>query len=559
LDPGAVIPAPGEAAPAVGVTGTAAGGGFEGLEHTSLGVSEGDEGTGEALPALDFGDDGTEGVELEPAAAAVDEGEVDTVDLGLSDFDISFGGPEAGEDEGEDEGEGEAEPLPTFGFDDEGEGEGEGEAEPLPTFGFDDDEGEGEGEGEGEPEPLPTFGFDDEGEGEGGGEGEGEPEPLPTFGFGDEGEGEGEPESGEAPAAVEAADTPVDAPETAADEPADAVEAAHEEGAADRAETAAEPAAGAPDEAAPDGASLLDEGRAALERGDVDEGVETLRRAHVALAESGDVNGAIEALSALLEHRPDDREGHQRLVEYAFRSGDNTVLGRAYLGLARCLEAGGDATRARAVYEQVLQVDPENADAQAALGRAAASEEKKVAEVASSEDYVDLGSLILDEPEEKSTRFVVAYEEPTGDEQADFAKMLSQFKEKVAENVDADDVMAHHDLGTAYKEMGLLDEAIAEFQQALRASPDHLPTYELLGQTFLEKGQPEAAIRSLTRALDAPYEVEDELIGIYYHLGRAHEAIEHRDEALDFYERVFSLDINFADVTDRLRTLRGED
>ena len=152
--------------------------------------------------------------------------------------------------------------------------------------------------------------------------------------------------------------------------------------------------------------------------------------------------------------------------------------------------------------------------ARAALGQAAGPA-APAGEVASSEDYVDLGSLILDDEEEKTTRFVVAYEEPSGDEQANFAKMLSQFKAKVAENLSADDVKAHQDLGTAYKEMGLIDEAISEFQQALRASADHLPTYELLGQCFMEKGEPEAAVRTLKRALEAPFEVEDELLGIY--------------------------------------------
>jgi tetratricopeptide (TPR) repeat protein len=177
--------------------------------------------------------------------------------------------------------------------------------------------------------------------------------------------------------------------------------------------------------------------------------------------------------------------------------------------------------------------------------------------VASSEDYVDLGALVLDEEDaEKTTRFVVAYEEPSGDEAADFAKMLSQFKKKVAENVSVDDVRAHHDLGTAYREMGLYDEAIQEYQQALRASASHLPTYELLGQCFIDKGQYEAAVRSLSRALDVPRIVEDELIGIYYYLGRAHESLGNTDSALEFYDRVFTLDINFADVTERLRALR---
>lgn len=245
----------------------------------------------------------------------------------------------------------------------------------------------------------------------------------------------------------------------------------------------------------------------------------------------------------------------QRDVEAAFRSGDENALAEAYLGLASALEAEGDGDRARSVFQQVLAIDPGHSEAQAGLRRLGA-DEAPVAEVASSEDYVDLGALILGDDAEKTTRFVVAYEEPSGDEDADFRRMLTQFKAKVAQNVDASDVRAHHDLGMAYREMGLLDEAIEQFQKALRASADHLATYEALGQAFLEKQAPAAAARVLTRALDAPWEVEDELLGIYYYLGRAYEAQGDARQAVDFYDRVFALDINFADVTERLRVLR---
>lgn len=275
---------------------------------------------------------------------------------------------------------------------------------------------------------------------------------------------------------------------------------------------------------------------------------------HRRLFEDGDVASAVDSLRTLIDSEPDVGDHHQRMVEYAFRLNDQSALASAYLGLARCLQRAGSDTQARSVFEQVLRSDPENAEAKAALGQdAAESEEAK--EVASSDDYVDLGALLLGD-EEKSTRMVVAYEEPTGDEEADFKRMLSQFKEKVAENIDADDVSAHYDLGTAYKEMGLTDEAIGEFQQALRASPDHLPTYEMLGQTFIEKGAFEAAIRSLTRALDTPHDVEDEFLGIYYYLGLSHQEMGNTELALEFYERVFSLDINFRDVTERIHALR---
>lgn len=72
----------------------------------------------------------------------------------------------------------------------------------------------------------------------------------------------------------------------------------------------------------------------------------------------------------------------------------------------------------------------------------------------------------------------------------------------------------------------------------------------------MEMEKPDMAVRALTRALNAPYEVEDELIGIYYLMGRAQEDQGNITEALEFFEKVFSLDINFEDVTERLRALR---
>ena len=205
-----------------------------------------------------------------------------------------------------------------------------------------------------------------------------------------------------------------------------------------------------------------------------------------------------------------------------------------------------------------FDVSDEPGDAAPAPEEEDASEaEEAVQEAAASEDYIDLGSMVLgDDGGEKSTRFTVAYEEPSGDEQADFAKMLSQFKDKVSENLGADDVQAHHDLGTAYKEMGLLEEAVGEFQAALRASADHLPTYELLGLTFMEMGRPEATVHSLERALEVKYDIEEELLGIYYYLARANEDLGKAERAVELYEKVFSIDINFADVTERLGDLR---
>ena len=272
---------------------------------------------------------------------------------------------------------------------------------------------------------------------------------------------------------------------------------------------------------------------------------------HESLAERGDVAGAMAALCKLVKNEPNNLVLRHKMVDYAMRLGEASGKVSAWLELADTFGRLHKPDKARPLYQQALDLDPQNTHALQGLGQT-----PKV--TPAGDDFVDLGSLILgdEEDEEKTTRFVVAYEEPSGDEHADFANMLSQFKAKIAENLSADDLKAHQDLGTAYKGMGLVDEAIAEFQQALRASANHLPSYELLGQCFMERGEPDAAVRTLKRALDVPREVEDELLGIYYWLGRAHQQLGNKGEAVEFYDRVFSLDINFADVTERLRALR---
>jgi len=251
------------------------------------------------------------------------------------------------------------------------------------------------------------------------------------------------------------------------------------------------------------------------------------------------------------------------LVEQAHASGDRSALLASLGGLAAALSSAGDLASATAVHEQVLQLDPRNTEALAALGRTAPPNAPPPRKTAGGEGvgapagggFVDLGALVLDDEETPTTRWVVE-DERSGDEDADFAHMLSKFKAKVAQHITRDDARASYDLGTAYREMGLLDEAIGMFQQALRSQPGHLASLEMLGQCFLDREEPEVAIRVLERALKAGVPVEDDLLGIYYFLGVSHERAGNRAEAREFYEKVFSLDINFKDVTERLRALR---
>jgi len=171
-------------------------------------------------------------------------------------------------------------------------------------------------------------------------------------------------------------------------------------------------------------------------------------------------------------------------------------------------------------------------------------------------DFVDLAAMILEEDEEpRDTRMKVQDEEPTGDEEQDFQEMLARFRQGIDENIEETDFQSHYDLGVAFKEMGLLDEAIAEFQKALRAPEGKLRTSEALGVCFHEKGAYSVAESIMRRALDLPSTGDQERLGILYWLGRALEDQGKGAEARELYGRVFAIDIRFMDVGARVKAL----
>jgi tetratricopeptide (TPR) repeat protein len=149
----------------------------------------------------------------------------------------------------------------------------------------------------------------------------------------------------------------------------------------------------------------------------------------------------------------------------------------------------------------------------------------------------------------------IQHGEPTGDEERDFEIMLSEFKKGIDANIELEDTQAHYDLGVAFKEMGLLDEAISEFQKALRGTQSRLRTAEALGLCFFDKRQFAVAGTVLRRAVDSEPGGDDEKIGLLYWLGRCEEEQGRNSQALSYYQRIFSIDIGFQDVRERVKSL----
>ena len=181
------------------------------------------------------------------------------------------------------------------------------------------------------------------------------------------------------------------------------------------------------------------------------------------------------------------------------------------------------------------------------------------------EEALDLGAWLRATEEPRSTRLVTAAAPPTGNEDADFAATLGAFKAGVARVLDDADYESHYDLGVAYREMGLLDEAIGEFQKAARAPGQPLRPLEALAEAFLERGDPglaRTALDRVARAIEARTEDAGEhasLVGLCYLLGAATERLGEVAEARRWYARVLATDLHFRDAARRLALLPPHD
>lgn len=171
------------------------------------------------------------------------------------------------------------------------------------------------------------------------------------------------------------------------------------------------------------------------------------------------------------------------------------------------------------------------------------------------EEFVDLAEWYESNRTPQSTRMVTHDEAPLNNQQRDFAEMLQKFKLGVARSVEDTDFDSHYDLGIAFREMGLMDEAISAFQKATRGSSHRVRASEALGECFIERGQPAVAATILDRIVDQGGLSEDALVGVLYLLGRAAEELDKPGEASAFYHRVIGVDMGFRDAARRLNSL----
>ena len=213
------------------------------------------------------------------------------------------------------------------------------------------------------------------------------------------------------------------------------------------------------------------------------------------------------------------------------------------------------------------QPAPQNAAPTPASGSGFASDQF-LADLANEIDQLGLGGLTpgfsgtRPNAQPSSVAKPVALSTTSG-ESGPLKEVFDEFRAELGEmGAEDEDLETHYNLGIAFREMGLLEEAISEFQKVAKASDRGrafrytMQCCTLLGLAFMEKGQPAIAAIWYERALQTPGNDPESTLALRYDLGVAQESAGEPGAALKSFSQVYAMNIDYRDVAERIAALQ---
>lgn len=231
-------------------------------------------------------------------------------------------------------------------------------------------------------------------------------------------------------------------------------------------------------------------------------------------------------------------------------------------GLAEKLEeAGFLATQGRfaeaeRLCRELLLAEPGCRVAEELLADIRFRRQAPTDEPSTQEDFFDFGAEILDELGEDNLPSPEAIS--SSKDRYGMEGVFTEFKKGVRAQIDSDDAESHFNLGIAYKEMGLIDDAIGEFEQAMNDVSRCLDCVTLIALCQVEKGDYKGAETTLKLGLALPGLTAALRMNIYYDLGQVYELVQRPLEALECFQNVHDVDMFYRDVQAKIHSLRRQ-
>ncbi len=142
--------------------------------------------------------------------------------------------------------------------------------------------------------------------------------------------------------------------------------------------------------------------------------------------------------------------------------------------------------------------------------------------------------------------------------EVDVDQVFEKFRAGIRSHVSENDSATHYDLGVAYKEMGLIADAIHEFELSARDAQRECNCFAMIGMVHLEQGDLEGAAESYVRALSAQDKTVEQEMNLYYDLGVVYEMKGEPQDALYYFQKIARRDPGYRDIAERITGLQPE-
>ena len=128
--------------------------------------------------------------------------------------------------------------------------------------------------------------------------------------------------------------------------------------------------------------------------------------------------------------------------------------------------------------------------------------------------------------------------------------MFTDLKERVMRY--PNDLHLRYELGALYCKYDQYDEAIEHLQLSQKSPKDRLESLYLLALCFIKKGQTDLGVMQLETAMSQLPTMDELKKKVVYRLGRCAEDEGNLEKAYSYYRDVYSADIGFEDLNDRM-------
>ena len=258
---------------------------------------------------------------------------------------------------------------------------------------------------------------------------------------------------------------------------------------------------------------------------------------------------AIRLLEPLKEKYPTNPEVQARLQTiYKFQAGNQQAQAAADsfeedLSEADFYAQQGLFEEAIEIYEKLLSSDPGNRAIKTKLEALKSGEFVPSEFEESTDDEISLELELEEEP-------VVPKNVDTS-----VQSIFKQFKENIEKEVGEDDYETHYDLGIAYREMGMIDDAIEEFRYLGNDTEKIKKSSYMIAMCYKDKGLYDNAIAEYKKVLGVITKADDSYLEVQYTVAEILEKQKTLMQAKAIYEEIASINPSFKNVQQKLSAM----